>query len=150
MQILSAQITITDNKFSLAMTDREGKITNVGDGTLSTYQISKSVFKTGDYVMYKPGKSPYIIAPSETFGVAVGTIAEMNHADNGNVKITLSQDGGFAKLTFSPKLPVRGGDLEIGVQIKAVGSVSAYKSDTMNNPYVSIWCSSVDVMESAF
>jgi hypothetical protein len=150
MQILSAQITVTDDKFSLAMTDRDGKVTNVGEGTLSAYQVSKSLFKTGDYVMYKPGKSPYLIASSKSFGVAVGTIAEMTHADKGNVKITLSQDGGFAKLTFSPKLPVRGGDLEVGVQIKAVGSVSAYKSDKMNNPYVSIWCSSVDVMESAF
>jgi hypothetical protein len=150
MQILSAQIEITDDKFRLYMIDRDGKATKVGEGVLSTYQISKSVFKTGDYVMYKPGKTPYLIAPSETFGVAVGTIAEITYADNDNFKITLAQDGGFAKLTFSPKLPVRGGELEIGVQIKAVGSVSAYQSDTMNNPYVSIWCSSVDVMETAF
>jgi hypothetical protein len=150
MQILSAQITITDDKFSLAMTDRDGKAIKVGEGVLSAYQISKSVFKTGDYVMYKPGKSPYLIASSASFGVAVGTIMEMTHADNGNVKITLGIDGGYAKLTFSPKLPVRGGDLEIGVQIKAVGSVSVYQTDTMNNSYVSIWCSSVDVMESAF
>lgn len=152
MQILTATIVITGSSYMLTIPDSKGQApVKVGEGNLTQYQIEKELFKSGDIVAYKPGKSPYLVAPANSLGVAMGTVktVESKTTPSGAiiVEVSLEQDGGYARIKYSGKLPVNGGEVLVGSSVKVVGVASAYCPADKEIGYVSIWASSVEVME---
>jgi hypothetical protein len=151
MQILTATIVITGSNYILTIPDSKGQApVKVGEGKLTTYQIEKELFKSGSLVAFKPGKSPYLVSPAEALGVAAGTVKSVDlkftPSGAGIYEVKLDRDGGFAKIKFSNKLPIKSEILE-GSKIEAVGVASAYLPADAKVGYVSIWASSVEVSE---
>jgi hypothetical protein len=151
MQILTATIVITGSDYILTIPDSKGQApVKVGEGKLTTYQIEKELFKSGSLVAFKPGKSPYLVAPANALGVAAGTVKSVEYKTTSSnatiVEVKLDRDGGFARIKFSGKLPVKGEIVE-GSKIEAVGVASAYLPADAEIGYVSIWASSVEVSE---
>ena len=151
MQVLTATIVITGSSYMLTIPDSKGQApVKVGEGNLTKFQIEKELFKSGDLVAYKPGKSPYLVAPANALGVAMGTVktVESKTTPSGAiiVEVSLEQDGGYARIKYSGKLPVNG-EVLVGSSVKVVGVASAYCPADKEIGYVSIWASSVEVME---
>lgn len=156
MQILTATINLSGDKYILTVPDSKGQEQiKVGEGTLTTYQKDKELFRNGDIVAFKPGKTPYLIGPAAALGVVMGTVKNVEYTNTANgspiVSVSLDKDGGFARIKFSGKLPVQGGDILEGGKIEAVGTVSAYLPAKQDSPagvaYTTIWASSVNVLE---
>jgi hypothetical protein len=154
MQILTGKITITGSDYDVYLPDSKGQeLIKVGSGKLTPYQIEKQLYSSGETVAFKKGKSPYLLAPAAALGVAVGTVKSVNtrftDSGAGIVEVSLDQDGGYARIKYSSKLPVTGGEVLEGSLVKFVGTASAYKPEDKDTSYISIWASSVEVIPVA-
>jgi hypothetical protein len=154
MQILTGKITITGSDYDVYLPDSKGQeLIKVGSGKLTPYQIEKQLYSSGETVAFKKGKSPYLLAPAAALGVAVGTVKTINYKETPSgasiVEVGLDQDGGYARIKYSGKLPITGGEVLEGSLVKFVGTASAYKPEDKDTSYISIWASSVEVIPVA-